>query len=280
MIVDTHIHVLGADREKYPRQLHKVVPPHFAWTLDDYTVEHLLADMDRCGMDRALLVQAQNAYRSDNSYVADMAQMYPERFKAVGVVDARDTDAADQLEYWVRERGLVGGRMMFQTPDFHVDDARVLPVLERAQALQVPMCIYVWWQDLPRFAGVVGRFPDLAIALDHMGQPSLESGKPYASAAPLLALARHANLTLKFSTSTLLAASKGSSTARDWFGALLDTYGSKRMMWGSNYPMNHEHEVPGLLAMARRELEFVPEADFDNMMGNTAQALYPSLANA
>ena len=125
-IVDTHIHVLGADRAKYPRQLHAVIPPRFAWTAEDYTAENLLADMDRCGLGKALLVQAQNAYRSDNRYVADMATQYPDRFKAVCVVDAREADAADQLERWVGERGAVGGRMMFQTPDFFHWPSRIL----------------------------------------------------------------------------------------------------------------------------------------------------------
>ena len=79
MIVDTHVHVLAADRAKYPRQLREVIPPNFAWTREDYTAEDLIADMDRSGLARALLVQAQNAYRSDNSYVVDMAEKYPDR---------------------------------------------------------------------------------------------------------------------------------------------------------------------------------------------------------
>ena len=280
MIVDTHVHVLGADRKKYPRQLHPVIPPQFAWTQDDYTAEQLLADMDRCGMGRALLVQAQNAYRSDNSYAADMAAKYPDRFKAVCVVDARDADAPDQLERWVKERGAVGGRLMFQSAEFQVDDGRVVAVLERAQKLAVPLCIYVRWQDLPRFAGVVKRFPELVIALDHMGHPPLDGGKPYAQAAPLLELARHPRLILKFSTTTLLAAAEGSSTVRDWFTCLMDAYGSKRLMWGSNYPMNHEHAVPGLLELARSKLSFLKPEDFDNLMGRTAMSIYPSLESA
>jgi len=280
MIVDTHVHVLGADRKKYPRQLHAVIPPHFAWTRDDYRAEELLADMDKCGMGRALLVQAQNAYRSDNSYVADMAAKHPERFKAVCVVDARDADAADQLERWVKERGAVGGRLMFQTPEFQVDDERVAPVLERARVLGVPICIYVWWQDLPRFAGVVRRHPELVIALDHLGHPPLDDGKPYALATPLLELASCPNLMLKFSTTTLLAAAKGSSSTRDWFSCLIQAYSSKRLMWGSNYPMNHEHAVPGLLKLARSELSFLKQEDFDNLMGKTALSVYPSLAAA
>ena len=278
MIVDTHVHVLGADRAKYPRQLREVIPPNFAWTREDYTAEDLIADMDRSGLARALLVQAQNAYRSDNSYVVDMAEKYPDRFKAVCVVDARDADAPDQLSRWVTERGAVGGRMMFQTAEFQVDDERVFPVMECARQLGIPMCIYVWWQELPRFAALLRRFPDQPVALDHMGHPNLEGGRPYADAAPLLQLARHANLTLKFSTTTLLAAARGASTARDWFLHLLDGYGAHRLMWGSNYPMNREMPVPGLVDLARRELSFLGAADFDSLMGGTAARLYPSLA--
>ena len=278
MIVDTHVHVLAADRTRYPRQLREAIPPQFAWTRDDYTAEHLLADMAACGIAKALLVQAQNAYGSDNRYVADMAARYPDRFKAVCVVDARDADAADQLEHWVKERGAVGARLMFQTPDFHVDDERVRPVMKRACELGIPLCLFVWWQDLPRLAGVLSRFPELVIALDHMGHPPPDDGKPYSAAAPLLDLAGHPNLILKFSTATLLAAAKGASTPLDWFGQLVAAFGSGRLMWGSNYPMNHEHPVPGLLELARRELAFLAPEHFDNLMGNTALSVYPSLS--
>ena len=154
MIVDTHVHVLSEDRKKYPRQLHPVVPPHFTWTKDDFTAEDLLIQMDRCGMAKALLVQAQNAYKNDNTYIVHMAAKYPDRFKAVVVVDARDADAADQLEFWVKEHGAVGGRLMFQTADFLANDARVNPVMARAKQLGIPMCIYVWWKDLDRKSNV------------------------------------------------------------------------------------------------------------------------------
>lgn len=278
MIVDTHVHVLGADRVKYPRQLHAVIPPHFAWTRDDFTAEDLLVQMDRSGLDKALLVQAQNAYRSDNSYVADMAIRYPDRFKAVAVVDARDPDAADQLEHWVRDRGVVGGRLMFQTDDFRASDERVSPVLERARKLGIPMCIYVWWKDLHHFAGLLARHPDQPIALDHMGLPTLAPGAPFAHAQPLFELARFPNLTLKFSTSTLLAAAQGASTCRDWFSTVIGIFGPERLMWGSNYPMNHEAPVAGLLDIARRELGFLSANELQSMLGGNATRLYPSLA--
>ncbi len=278
MIVDTHVHVLGADRAKYPRQLHAVVPPHFAWTQENYTAENLIADMDAGGMAKALLVQAQNAYRSDNSYVVDMAKEFPDRFKAVCVIDARDADAADQLEHWVRDRGAVGGRMMFQTAEFQVDDERVAPVMERARKLDIPLCIYVWWQELSRFESLLRRFPDQPIALDHMGHPNLEGGRPYTNTLPLLSLAKYKNLTLKFSTTTLLAAARGASTSRDWFSHLMDGFGANRLMWGSNYPMNHEHPVPGLIDMARRELSFLDADEFDLLMGGNALRIYPALA--
>jgi predicted TIM-barrel fold metal-dependent hydrolase len=49
-------------------------------------------------------------------------------------------------------------------------------------------------------------------------------------------------------------------------------------MWGSNYPMNHEHPVPGLIDMARRELSFLDADEFDLLMGGNALRIYPALA--
>jgi predicted TIM-barrel fold metal-dependent hydrolase len=54
----------------------------------DLPAEEFLNLMDAAKVDRAILVQAFGAYKYDNSYVADAAARYPDRFVAVCIVDA------------------------------------------------------------------------------------------------------------------------------------------------------------------------------------------------
>ncbi len=84
MIVDTHVHIVAADQQRYPRQLgHAGIS---SW-VHDLPVEEMLQHMNEAGIDRAVLSQAFGVYRGDNRYLADSVARYPDRFAAVCVVD-------------------------------------------------------------------------------------------------------------------------------------------------------------------------------------------------
>jgi L-fuconolactonase len=278
LIVDTHVHVVAPDQRAYPRQLPAETAPQFGWVRTDFSAESLLAAMDDAGIDHAMLVQAYNAYRSDNRYAADMAEKYANRFTLVVCQDPRDADAGNKLDYWVKERGAVALRIMFQEPDssFRVDDERALRLLARAEALGIPACLYMWFDQVPRVKGLLERFPKLVVALDHMANPVLDEGPPYESIRPLLDLAAYPNLYLKFSSATLNRSLKGRSTPREFFGLVLERFGAERLMWGTNFPMDNVRNARGLLEHAREQLSFLPDAVF----GKTATTLWPAITRS
>src|SRR5437867_13373022 len=107
MIIDTHVHIVAPDQSRYPRKLAR---DNSAWVID-MSGERMLQLMTQAGIDRAVLVQAHSAYEYDNSYVADVAASYPERFISVCIIDPTRRDAAEQLTYWVKERGVRGIRL-------------------------------------------------------------------------------------------------------------------------------------------------------------------------
>lgn len=274
-IVDTHVHIMAPDQHRYPRQLPADSQPQFGWARCDFSAESLLAAMDEAGIRRALLVQAFNAYRSDNSYVADMAEQYPERFRQVCIQDAREPDATKKLAHWVQDRGAVALRVMMQDRSYRLDDPRTTALIDAAVELNVPVCLYMHWDQIGLVARVLERHPDHPFALDHLGSPSLEEGPPYGHVQPLLDLARHPNLLLKFSSSTVYASMAGLSSPRAWFSLLLERFGARRLMWGSNFPMDNRRGIPGLLALAQETLGFVSASDRALMFGGNALALWP-----
>jgi Amidohydrolase len=101
MIIDTHVHIVAPDQQRYPR---KLAPNNSDWVID-MPGEAMLELMRKAGIDRAILVQAHSAYEFDNSYVADVAIAYPERFVGVCIIDPTRADAVEELTYWVKERG-------------------------------------------------------------------------------------------------------------------------------------------------------------------------------
>ena len=275
MIIDTHVHIVAPDQHRYPR---KLSPNNSAWVID-MSGETMLELMRAAGIDRAMLVQAHSAYEYDNNYIADAAMAYPERFVSVCIVDPTRADAADQLTYWVNERGVQGLRLFpaaEREPQW-LDDPRTFPLWERAAALDIPVCVCLRFRQLPRLRTVIERHPQVRVALDHLGAPRLEDGPPYESAAPLFDLVKLANVYLKFSSVNLYAAASGKSTPKDFFRRLLDVFGAQRIMWGSNFPNTYDRSLKDQLALAQNELSFVPEADRRWLFADTARSLWPML---
>src|SRR5262245_40908467 len=106
-VIDTHMHIWTNETDRFPfAQPYDAnfKPPPIAGT-----VEMLVEEMDRHGVDFAVLVQV-IYYGWANRYVAECVKRYPRRFRAHGLIDPTDADVAGRLEYWIREHGLSGMR--------------------------------------------------------------------------------------------------------------------------------------------------------------------------
>ncbi len=272
MIIDTHVHVISDDQRKYPRRADAQ-----EWVRDT-SGEMLLALNREAGVDRTVLVQGYGAYGYDNDYAADCARQYPDSFASVCILDQRRTEAPDQLTYWVRERGVSGLRLLtIVEPEPLLDDARTFPLWARAASLAIPICIMTRFHQVARLSAVLERFPDVRVALDHLALPRLSEGPPYDSLQPLFDLVRFPNLYLKFSTETLYAARRGRSTPQEFFSRLLERFGARRIMWGSNFPATHDRAFKEQVELAREDLSFLPQEDQLWLFGGTALSLWPAL---
>jgi L-fuconolactonase len=273
VIVDTRVHVISKDQQKYPRR-----PGELPEWVQDLSGATLVALNREAGIDRTVLVQGFGAYAFDNSYAADCAAEYPDRFSSVCIVDQLAKDAADRLTYWVKRRGVRGVRLFtIDEPEVMVDDPRALPFWERAAALAIPVCIMMRFHQVPRLPALLERFPQVPVALDHVAVPRLREGPPYDTLGPLFDLVRFPNLYLKFSSETIYAARRGRSSPREFFSWLLEHFGPDRIMWGSNFPATHDRSLREQLVMAREELSFLPEEHQRWLLGETALRLWPTL---
>jgi predicted TIM-barrel fold metal-dependent hydrolase len=276
MIIDTHVHIVAPDQHRYPRRL---ASHNSEWVID-MSGETMLQLMSQAGIDRAMLVQAHSAYAYDNSYVADVARSYPNRFVSVCIVDPTLPDAVAQLTYWVKERGVVGLRLFpaaEREPQW-LDDPRTFPLWERAAALGIPVCVCLRFRQLARLRTAIERYPQVPVALDHLALPGLDDGPPYEKAAPVFDLVTLPNVYLKFSSVNLYAAASGKSTVRDFFGRLLNVFGARRLMWGSNFPNTYDRSLKDQLLLALEDLSFMGEADRRWLFADTAKFLWPMLA--
>jgi predicted TIM-barrel fold metal-dependent hydrolase len=130
---------------------------------------------------------------------------------------------------------------------------------------------------VPALHTLLDHFPDVRMVLDHFGWAPLEDGSPYAAAAPLFALAAYPNVYVKLTTHTYHEAAQGRSTPRAFLARLIETFGAERIAWGSNFPAS-EGSLPEIVALAREWVGFLPQADQQRILDETALALYPRLA--
>jgi predicted TIM-barrel fold metal-dependent hydrolase len=133
------------------------------------------------------------------------------------------------------------------------------------------------FHQVSRLPAVLERFPDVRVALDHLALLRLSDGPPYDSLQPLFELLRFSNLYLKFSTETLYAARRGRSTPKEFFSRLLERFGARRIMWGSNFPATHDRSFKEQVELAREDLAFLPQEDQRWLFSETALSLWPAL---
>jgi predicted TIM-barrel fold metal-dependent hydrolase len=228
-----------------------------------------------------VLVQASSAYAFDNSYVADSVAAHPERFTGVFSIDVMAPDAVAKMKHWMG-KGLTGMRI-FTSGSTHAEqetffaDEASFPAWQYASDQGLSVCMQMRIVGLPLLETVIKRFPKVRILLDHFARAEAADGVPFASAAPLWALAKYPNVYLKLTHRPIEQSVKGLSTPELFLGKAVKEFGAARLCWGSNFPAA-KPPLPELIEMARKALSFLPQGDQDQIFYKTALALYPTLA--
>jgi predicted TIM-barrel fold metal-dependent hydrolase len=114
-----------------------------------------LADMDAAGIDMQVLsltspgteqsdaAEAATLATEANDFLADAVKRHPKRFAGLAVMPtAAPEKAAQELELRVRQHGFVGAVIHGHNRGRYFDDKFFWPILERAEALNVPIYLH------------------------------------------------------------------------------------------------------------------------------------------
>jgi 2,3-dihydroxybenzoate decarboxylase len=173
--------------------------------------EERLRDMDAAGIDAAVLlvsspgvqifdpVQGTELARLVNDRAAAAMRAKPNRFYPLAALAPQDPDgAARELERAVKSLGLKGGIINSSTKGGYLDERKFWPILEAAEALDVPLYIHprepspamlgpfttyhlagaIWGYAAETglhgvrliFSGAFDQFPKLKVVLGHCGE--------------------------------------------------------------------------------------------------------------
>lgn len=279
-IIDTHPHVIAADTQRYPRA--PLGGHQSDWSQKrPVGVEQLIAELDRAGIAKAVLVQASTCYGHDNSYVADSVATHPRRFTGVFSCDILAADACETMECWMR-RGLTGMRLFTTGSTMPgqagwLDDPRSFPAWRKAEETRLPVCLQMTAEGIPAIEHILEQFPRLMLVLDHLARPVQEDGPPYAAADSLWRLSKYPGVFLKATERNFVGATRGKATPATFFGRVVSEFSSSRIVWGSNFPAS-ERSLPALVELAQETLAFLSDTDREWIFSRTAQTIYPALA--
>jgi L-fuconolactonase len=131
-------------------------------------------------------------------------------------------------------------------------------------------------QGFPQLQGLLDRFKDVRVILDHLARPNLIDGPPYAADREFLDLSQNKNVFLKLTPLNVSPENWGNATPQTFFHTLIDRFGADRIAWGSNFPATDESLV-GILGKAQAALAHASSEERAWIFGGTAQRLYPSL---
>lgn len=246
------------------------------------TVDALLRELDTHAVERALVVGARlPGQDDDNEYLLAAVAAYPDRLWCAVEVDAfwrpeyGTPDAARRLRRWT-ERGGVSAAALFPdpaAPDW-LTSGPGAEVVRFAADNGLVLSIAAPPSLLPDIRQVAQRHPSLPLMLHHLGMVALSSPTAEAQVAALVDCAAHPRVYLKLSGLHYA----GENSASRLVAPLLAAYGSRRLLWGSDYPSSTRFGVgyPEALAVA----ETLPDSARPEVLGANLARLMESATSA
>jgi len=205
------------------------------------TAEQLVGHLDASGLAGGLLTQP-SFLGFDNSHMLAAVARYPQRLRAVVVVDPGVSDA--ELDA-LGAQGAVGVRLNLE--------GLALPDLTRAPwpALFARIARRNWHVEIHRKAvdlpGLLAPLlaSGVRICIDHFGRPDPEMGPYDPGFQALVEAAASGRVWVKVSAAYRTGGvERGEALAPALLAALLSAFGTSRLIWASDWPhTQHESQV-------------------------------------
>ena len=257
MIIDTHCHA-GKN-----------------WFLP---IESLEFEMDRAGVEGAVLIQHGGTY--DNDYLFEESGKRNNRFKVVVLVDPEDEDPIGSLEK-LAERGAAGIRIGPDDEFNFLTDAT--DIWRKAGDLNLVVSSIGDDKNFAsdKFKRLVDSCPNTSIVIEHLAGVGITT-PPYTNYEKALEISDRPNTSIK-------VPGLGEITPRPnrlepefqfhnvppLFEMAYDAFGADRMMWGSDYPPSAGREgYQNTLEGVRNHPAFAKAGDTEWILGKTAERVW------
>jgi L-fuconolactonase len=231
--IDSHQHFWRLDRGDYEWLTPKLEPIY-----RDYLPGDLEPQLRRAGVDSTVLVQAAPTI-AETQYMLELAAEHAFIAGVVGWVNFESPVAPATIETLAADANLVGLRPMIQD----IPDAAWMLKPELAPAIEAMIDhdlvfdALILPQHLPVLADFADLYPELRLVVDHAAKPPLGSGDLSTWRHDISEIARSTNAVCKLSGLVTEAGSANPAMLAPCVDHLLEVFGPRRMMWGSDWPV-------------------------------------------
>jgi len=250
-IIDSHIHMYPAEvyadpiawgtAHREPWWTYCVAPPHQPTLQGWATVDELLRDMDKAGVDRSVMLgwywERQETSELQNSWFSEWVKAHPDRISGFAAVTASAGTRAVEATRRALDAGLCGlGELLPQAQNFSFKDDNWAALMALALEYNVPTNLHVTdplsfnpesctkATPLESYIELLRDFPENTFILAHWG-----GGIPFYELGPRLR-PLFKNVYYDSAASPLLYDNKA-------YRLICDIVGPERMLFGTDYPL-------------------------------------------
>lgn len=236
MYIDGHFHIWSVARGDYGW-----LTPELAALYRDYGLTDWRDEFAPLGVSAGILVQAAPT-EAETTFLLEHAVAHPGQVAGVvGWTDFERDDTAARIAALATHPHLVGLRPMLQDlPDpGWIGQAFAHRALDAMTESQLTFDALVRPVHLPGILEVVERHPSLTVVIDHAAKPDVASLSGHeAWDEGLAALAAYPSVYCKLSGMwTEAAPGSPIETVEPWARRVLELFGAKRTIWGSDFPV-------------------------------------------
>jgi predicted TIM-barrel fold metal-dependent hydrolase len=279
-VVDAHLHVFAAVSERFPRDVHELYPAEL-----EATSEELLGEMERAGVERAVLVPLSH----HDEYLRYSLEQFPGRFAAIGL---QPPGAIDVDEYRRRREsvGLQGIRLftLGEPGAARATTLETFPLLAELARTGDKLWFYGGKEQMALLELVLGELPELTVVLNHLGfwpsalevdqhgRPRFEATYTAEGLEAVRSLARHPRVYVLLSGMYAFSAEAPPyDDLRPVTAGILDAFGPRRVLVATDFPwIRAEPGYAETLAAHDAHLAGLDEADRARVRGENAIELF------
>jgi predicted TIM-barrel fold metal-dependent hydrolase len=231
-IIDSQMHVWQANTPEQPW-------PAGAVSLqgEPFSMEEALAVMDEAGVQRTILVPP-SWVGIQNATALAAARKAPDRFAVMGRFDPTLSNGPSRLEDLRCAPGMLGLRMMLNTPEATamIDDPALAWFWAQSEDTAIPLMCFLPLKA-PALAPLAARHPKLRLIIDHSGRNprGAKDAAAWEGLDAMLELARFPNIAVKVSSLPCFSSSPYPfPSLHAPIRAMRDAFGAERLLWGSD----------------------------------------------